>query len=1727
MNKKALRLGSLLCILALLLNLFSGVSAIAAEPVLSDDEEQAQGQADAIQRALTETGPRVYSGRNLRLFQVPMGGLGSGAIYFDGNAKPHNWDIARLGDSGLVSENTFFAVTVNQGAGKVTKKLRGAQALFDNELTNQPTNSVRSAFGKQGTWFVGTCEIGNNTFNDGLRGSLRSDTFTIPEGCTQFYALVGGGNNMSAEYFVLISAETGEIIGNKLTGANSEAMTARTVSIPAAYQGKEAYFEIVDLATGGWGHINVDNIQLRDGAGTNLNTAAGFVNGDFETGDLTGWSTPAITNPDGFANTELSIAYPFATYSFSDNDMPVKADLEIVNPMIPLNTKDSAIPTVLFNITLTNTTDQPVTASVLSTLANGISGVRANTYSTDANGTYMTLSSDRKDVTQYSGSMALWTGDTVSSYCAGAATAEALVAQMNGDGLNGAATGDAANPVAGLAVPVALGPGESKTVAFNYGWYFPHFLGRELWGSSNTDIGRQYAAYYNTIGDVVADVTARRDQLLSDTQLYIDTIYDTNLPTYFTDSITINSCILRSRVTYVTKDGSIYGWEGSDGNNGVGCCTGNCTHVWNYVQTTANLFPDLARKWKEQDFIYKNPASGMIWTRSNTVPFVENTNGSWSAIDGVTGAIEGAYREHLNAPDYTYLENLWPYIKRSMDGAIASTDPNHDGIMENASAWDTTFDVLYGGVNSFTGAQYLAALRAAEKMALIMGDGESAAFYKELYTKGSDNLDTLTFNGEYYYQIGANQYGTGLLSDNLLGQSHAFLEQLGYVLPKENVNKTLESIFKYNFFYPIGDRYLPAGGVGNLSRTYAWPDDPGLFNCTMPRGGSFGSSPYLQEIWPGFEYEVATAMIYAGMIDEALTIVWAIRDRHDGEGFNQMDEKECGGFYSRSMASYGMLNAAIGLERNGPAKALGFNPNYSPEDVKGYFTYVNGWGSFSQQRETNGISVSQQNQIDVKYGTMDLNSLALYPAGSEDISLRAANATVKLNNEDVAIGKVERNGNQLNIVFAEELKLKAGDVLETDITAVTDNSNIEEWDDVSGTWNDSVLGGRQGTAQAGEHAFSLTREANSFALEGDLSLVAPAVPGSVGFAFGAGENPIENSLVLAWDAQDSKIKLLQFPGAAVLAEAPLTILAEPVQAKLQVSGKIVKGYVNGELVISHNLNSPVTGRVGTYVSGTSALFSNLNLTIFADSVTLNKSSIILYPGEADQLSATVLPTDAADKTVIWSSSDETVATVSDRGLVTAVASGSAVITVATEDGAIEDTCALLVKDDSGEWLEPSAPWANYNGTWSEIPGGWQGVYGGDAFRLSSSRGTDFVYEADLNVISTAGAAAITFRSADSFSPNTTGRGCYTLNVDLTASVVKFFKFPYAQLAAVPMTFQPNTVYHMKVIARGNSFTIFFNNDPTPIITATDNSYRSGRFGVNVWASTGQITNMKYKIIKPSEVTNAAAIPGIEDLTITWDDPVDGLFDKVHVLDAEGQIAAQVNPGVGKAVIAGLESGVAHTYKIVTVDQTGYTSEGVTVTGTPNERILDIQLGISSKIVAECAANIPLTVKPVGFEPDAPVSVVLLDPQGEQFGSETLADSKGYVFFRAPVFPAAGTYTFFAKCGDVIGGKLDLVVVPYNISIWDMLLSKAEDGNTEMVFGETVAPKNGKNFDGCVTVNGSVIRTGTSFSGNTVKIPYIFDELKDGDKIVINSVKYPDLFPSYSFTFTRVFEKSPE
>jgi hypothetical protein len=122
---------------------------------------------------------------------------------------------------------------------------------------------------------------------------------------------------------------------------------------------------------------------------------------------------------------------------------------------------------------------------------------------------------------------------------------------------------------------------------------------------------------------------------------------------------------------------------------------------------------------------------------------------------------------------------------------------------------------------------------------------------------------------------------------------------------------------------------------------------------------------------------------------------------------------------------------------------------------------------------------------------------------------------------------------------------------------------------------------------------------------------------------------------------------------------------------------------------------------GWYMNGT-WYDSNPGTGVAVTSVSLSPTTASLNVGGTQQLTPTVLPSNATNKSVTYSSNNTAVATVNASGLITAVANGTATITVATVDGNKTSTCLVSVT------TAPSG------GNYYTIKNRWTGAYLSDA-----------------------------------------------------------------------------------------------------------------------------------------------------------------------------------------------------------------------------------------------------------------------------------------------------------------------------------------------------------------------------------------------------------------------------
>ncbi len=119
--------------------------------------------------------------------------------------------------------------------------------------------------------------------------------------------------------------------------------------------------------------------------------------------------------------------------------------------------------------------------------------------------------------------------------------------------------------------------------------------------------------------------------------------------------------------------------------------------------------------------------------------------------------------------------------------------------------------------------------------------------------------------------------------------------------------------------------------------------------------------------------------------------------------------------------------------------------------------------------------------------------------------------------------------------------------------------------------------------------------------------------------------------------------------------------------------------------------------------GSNAIPDNVTIhyAVGVSGVTMDKTAVSVAPGETEQLAVIIEPQNAANKNVIWTSWDESIATVKD-GTVTGVAYGKTLITAAAEDGGYLAKCEVTVSASPSMFFFVNGVITGYSGTDTEV-----------------------------------------------------------------------------------------------------------------------------------------------------------------------------------------------------------------------------------------------------------------------------------------------------------------------------------------------------------------------------------------------------------------------------------------
>jgi uncharacterized protein (DUF608 family) len=688
-----------------------------------------------------------------------------------------------------------------------------------------------------------------------------------------------------------------------------------------------------------------------------------------------------------FQNTKFTARFPFALIEMQDDDIPLEVQLTGWSPFIPTDADNSSLPVGAVEYSFRNTASTKIEAVFsynsrnFMGQANGLNKIKAI-----SNG-FVLSEEGVKDKPESKGDFAFFTNETntVVDYCwfRGGWWDPLTITWktiMSGDTRSTDPVEKGA-PGASLFVPFTLNPGEVKVIRLMMAWYVPDSnlkYGKDseekvdaICTDSNCSCNDPfykpwYSAKFKGIDEVVRYWKTNYNDLRNKSELFKNSFYNSTLPNEVIEAIAANLTILKSPTVLRQPDGRLWSYEGCSDNSG--CCTGSCTHVWNYAQAIPHLFPGLERTLRETEFFQSQDKEGHQTFRA-ALPIRPVATTFYAASDGQLGGIMKMYRDWRICGDSEWMKKMYPKVTESMDYCIRTWDPRSTGTLEEPH--HNTYDIEFWGPDGMCTSFYLGALKAISEMGRFLGQDVSR--YEALYLKGKQVMETELYDGEYFIQKikweGLNapdpvkasstafnttysaealmlmqkegpkyQYGKGCLSDGVLGIWIAAVSGLNNIVDSAKVVSHLNSIYKYNFKPDLSDHSNPQ------RPSYALGKEGGLLLCTWPKGEML-SLPfvYSNEVWTGIEYQVASHLMLMGEVDKGLEIVRACRNRYDGSIRNPFDEYECGHWYARAMSSYGMLQGLTGVRYDAVSQKMFIDSKTG--DFTTFISTENGFGN--------------------------------------------------------------------------------------------------------------------------------------------------------------------------------------------------------------------------------------------------------------------------------------------------------------------------------------------------------------------------------------------------------------------------------------------------------------------------------------------------------------------------------------------------------------------------------------------------------------------------------------------------------------------------------------------------------------------------------------------------------------------------------------------------------------
>ena len=171
--------------------------------------------------------------------------------------------------------------------------------------------------------------------------------------------------------------------------------------------------------------------------------------------------------------------------------------------------------------------------------------------------------------------------------------------------------------------------------------------------------------------------------------------------------------------------------------------------------------------------------------------------------------VQLVYRYYLSTKDKAFLKRLYPNIKKAIEFCI-TLDTDKDGLINEfphpipGESWPANqfYDCWpWYGTSSYVSGTWLATLKTAEAIGLLMKDKKFAISCKKIFDKGMKSFEKKLWNGKYYilYNDTENRKKSEIcLANQLMGQFCAYISGLGRIFPENRIESVIKSVESLN-----------------------------------------------------------------------------------------------------------------------------------------------------------------------------------------------------------------------------------------------------------------------------------------------------------------------------------------------------------------------------------------------------------------------------------------------------------------------------------------------------------------------------------------------------------------------------------------------------------------------------------------------------------------------------------------------------------------------------------------------------------------------------------------------------------------------------------------------------------------------------------------------------------------------------------------------------------------